>query len=100
MWCTIPVRGSLGGLLLGALAWSVPGLAAETERSEPADLNGGQNPYYLSVLKRLENVAAKPSLREEFDSCWEFRGLAERALNAAWAAGSDQSPRHGDHTLI
>jgi hypothetical protein len=73
---------------------------AKERRERMNELKSRGNPYYLTVLDSLKSVEARPALKEEFDSCWEFTGIASRALNAAWAAGSDGSPRKGDQVLI
>lgn len=72
----------------------------EKRRQHAKELKARGNPYYAAVLESLKNAAAKPALADDFDSCWQFRTLAEKALNAAWAAGFGDSPRKGDKTLV
>ncbi len=69
----------------------------ESGRSRPV---ARLNPYLNTVLDHLRAVDAAPRLPEKLDSCWTFRALAEQALNAAWAASWDGSPRRGNPTLI
>ncbi|NDK11431.1 MAG: hypothetical protein COZ06_04050 [Armatimonadetes bacterium CG_4_10_14_3_um_filter_66_18] len=72
---------------------------AEERRKRMQEMKSRGNPYSLSVLDSLKGLKAQPAIKEQFDSCWEFRSLGERALSAAWAAGSDDSPRKGEQVL-
>lgn len=74
--------------------------AALMHRERLKELKARGNPYFASALDSLKDVKAEPNLPDGFDSCWTFSGLAGHALTAAWAAGSDDSPRKGDKTLV
>jgi len=73
---------------------------AMERREQIRKLKARGNPYFHSALDSVKSLKPEPSLPEEITSAWTFRGLADRAFTAAWAAGSDDSSRHGDDTLV
>ena len=72
---------------------------ARERRERMQTLKARGDPYTLSVLDSIVSWKAEPSLPEELTSAWQFGGFASRALMAAWAAASDDSPRKGDEVL-